>query len=106
MSITILVLAATAVTVIALFATAVHPALRTAAAGTSSDNTAVGLGASAADTFVNGSRSHAPTRTDWQLATVSDLTDAEDLLDCLENQGFGERELVVLGNSTFAVRLR
>jgi predicted transcriptional regulator len=46
------------------------------------------------------------TRTDWQLTTVSRLCDAEELLDVLENQGFAERELVVLGNSTFAVRWR
>jgi hypothetical protein len=43
---------------------------------------------------------------EWQLTTVSCLCDAEDLLDVLENQGVAERELVVLGNSTFAVRWR
>jgi hypothetical protein len=46
------------------------------------------------------------TRADWQLTTVSSLGDAEELLDVLENQGATERELVVLGNSTFAVRWR
>jgi hypothetical protein len=45
-------------------------------------------------------------RTDWQLATVSALSDAEELLDVLESQGHTERELVVLGNSCFAVRWR
>jgi hypothetical protein len=43
---------------------------------------------------------------EWQLTTVACLTDAEELLDTLENQGVAERELVVLGNSTFAVRWR
>ncbi len=45
-------------------------------------------------------------RTNWQLTTVSCLCDAEELLDVLENQGYEERELVVLRNSTFAVRWR
>ncbi len=45
-------------------------------------------------------------RADWQLTTVDELCDAEELLDVLENQGYEERELVVLGNSTFAVRWR
>ena len=40
------------------------------------------------------------------MTAVNDLTDAEDLLDCLENQGIDERELVILGNSCFAVRWR
>ena len=44
--------------------------------------------------------------TEWQLTTVNDLTAAEELLDCLENQGIAERELVVLGDSCFAVRWR
>jgi hypothetical protein len=61
----------------------------------------------AAETLATG-RHAAPvaTRTDWQLATVSALSDAEELLDMLENQGFEERELLVLGNSCFAVRWR
>lgn len=46
------------------------------------------------------------TRTEWHLTTVSALCDAEDLLDTLENQGVAEREMVVLGNSCFAVRWR
>jgi hypothetical protein len=53
--------------------------------------------------------SSAPTGapcSEWQLTTVSDLSDAEELLDVLENQGIVERELVILGNSTFAVRWR
>ena len=48
----------------------------------------------------------ARARTDWQLVTVDDLTKAEELLDSLESCGFEDRELVVLGNSCFAVRWR
>ncbi|QJW96852.1 hypothetical protein [Frigoriglobus tundricola] len=60
----------------------------------------------AAETLTSG-RDLAPvTRTEWQLTTVSALSDAEELLDVLENQGVNERELVVLGNSCFAVRWR
>jgi hypothetical protein len=61
----------------------------------------------AAETLV-GDCHCTPTGTgaDWRLTTVSSLGDAEDLLDVLENQGVGDRELVVLGNSTFAVRWR
>lgn len=46
------------------------------------------------------------TRADWQLTTVDDPTDAEDLLDSLECRGYADRELVVLGNSCFAIRWR
>jgi len=75
--------------------------LHTALAG---QGTAVGLGDPAADTVAGGVR--APRRSDWQLTTVDDLTAAEDLLDCLEAHGYEDRELVVTGNSTFAVRWR
>jgi len=66
--------------------------------------TAVGLADPAADTVASGGRT--AKATDWQLTTVDDLTAAEDLLDCLEAHGYEERELVVTGNSTFAVRWR
>ena len=42
----------------------------------------------------------------WNVTSVPALSDAEDLLDALEMNGFSERELIVLGNSTFAVRWR
>ncbi|MBA4067896.1 MAG: hypothetical protein C0501_30185 [Isosphaera sp.] len=61
---------------------------------------------SASATGTDEHRAFALPRADWQLATVADLTAAEDLLDCLENQGYEERELVVLGNACFAVRWR
>ncbi len=60
----------------------------------------------AAETLTTGRHLTPSTRTDWQLTTVSALSDAEELLDMLENQGIEERELVVLGNSCFAVRWR
>jgi hypothetical protein len=59
-----------------------------------------------AETLASGRHLAPATRTDWQLTTVSDLSDAEELLDMLENQGVTESELVVLGNSCFAVRWR
>ena len=42
----------------------------------------------------------------WQTVTVEDLTVARDLLDLLEATGFAERELVLVGDSTFVVRWR
>jgi hypothetical protein len=71
-----------------------------------SEQTAIGLGDPAADTLSHGNYPQAANSTDWHMTTVDDLTDAESLLDCLENQGIEERELVVLGNSCFAVRWR
>jgi hypothetical protein len=101
MSLTILLIAATVagISAVAVMATIHHaePALAT-------DNTVVGLGD--ADTLVSADRRSSPVRTDWQLTAVDDLTHAEELLDCLENQGYTERELVVMGNSSFAVRWR
>jgi hypothetical protein len=47
-----------------------------------------------------------PALAEWHLLTVSALCEAEDLLDCLEAQGYQERELIVLGNCCFAVRWR
>ena len=41
---------------------------------------------------------------EWQLHTVTSLADAEAYLDCLERQGVQERELVILGEASFAVR--
>lgn len=42
----------------------------------------------------------------WQSATVFDLAAAEELLDRAEEEGYAERELLVLGNETFVVRWR
>jgi len=48
----------------------------------------------------------APIGTPWQTKTLSNLRHVEDLLDCLEAQGIKEREVHILGESTFAVRWR
>lgn len=42
----------------------------------------------------------------WQTVTVEDLTLARDLLDWLEAAGYAERELVLIGDSSFVVRWR
>ncbi len=67
--------------------------------------TAVGLADPAVDTMT-GPRNGGGLTCDWQLTTLSALGDAEELLDYLEVHGYEERELVVLGNSCFAVRWR
>jgi len=103
MGITLFVVAGAAVTLTAAYVMTGRSAVHAALAG---QNTAVGLNDAAAETLATGGQAKSPAKTDWQLATVDDLTNAEDLLDCLEAQGFTERELVVLGNSCFAVRWR
>ncbi|AMV29034.1 hypothetical protein VT84_31860 [Gemmata sp. SH-PL17] len=70
------------------------------------ENTAVGLADPSADTLATGHRSEPVVQNDWQLTTVGALSEAEEMLDMLEYQGYSERELVVLGNSCFAVRWR
>ena len=101
MGITALAIAATAALVSAACAVATRSGIHTALA---SQGTAVGLADPAADTVAGGTRSR--RSTDWQLTAVDDLSAAEDLLDCLEAHGFEDRELVVTGNSSFAVRWR
>jgi hypothetical protein len=101
MAITLFVVAGAAVSLTALYMVATQTSVRPALAG---ESTVVGLADPAAETLVGGAA--ARPRADWQLTTVEDLTDAEDLLDCLEAQGYEDRELVVLGNSSFAVRWR
>lgn len=78
-----------------------HPTGQTSLSG---QNTLVGLGDPAAETLSGGSGKKA--RADWGMATLTTLAEAEDVLDWAENHGFAERELVVLGNSSFAVRWR
>ncbi|HVL11081.1 MAG TPA: hypothetical protein VM529_00855 [Gemmata sp.] len=60
----------------------------------------------AAETLDGHSGPPQPALTDWNVATVETLGDAEDLLDALEAQGVEQRELVILGNATFAIRWR
>lgn len=101
MGITLLILGGVAVALTAVYVMTSRSAAHAALAG---QNTVVGLNDPAAETLVCGSSS--PVRTEWQLTTVTNLSEAEDLLDSLEAHGFTERELVVLGNSCFAVRWR
>ncbi len=71
--------------------------------------TTISTRADAASETIITARQTIPTEavpTEWQLTSVASLSEAEDFLDVLENQGFAERELVVLGNSTFAIRWR
>jgi hypothetical protein len=50
---------------------------------------------------------HPPPAADgWRTVTVCGLAAAEDLLDLLEATGYEEQELIVLGDSRFAVRWR
>lgn len=103
MTLTLLIAAAATLAVSAYYVVAV----RTAEPVLAGENTVVGLGEAMTDTLRStGDHLRPHLRTDWQLTSVDDLTAAEDLLDCLENQGYSERELVVLGNSSFAVRWR
>ncbi|HEY3787245.1 MAG TPA: hypothetical protein VGL71_00265 [Urbifossiella sp.] len=101
MAITMFIAVGAAVSISALFALAVRTQAHPALAG---ENTLVGLHDAGAETLVGGG----PSRViaDWQLTNVADLTDAEELLDSLEACGYLDRELVVLGNSSFAVRWR
>ena len=101
MAITLFIVAGTAVSLSVLYVMATQAAVRPALAG---DNTVVGLADAASETLRTGAPAQA--RTDWQLATVNDLANAEDLLDSLESHGYEDRELVLLGNSCFAVRWR
>ena len=47
-----------------------------------------------------------PPVREWQTATLTNLREVEDLLDALEAQGVKEREVVAIGDTTFAVRWR
>ena len=102
MSITLLLIVAAAVSISAVAVMAVREA-EPALVG---QNTAIGLADAGSETLVGHGGRMSPVRTDWQLTAIDDLTHAEELLDCLENQGYAERELIVMGNSSFAVRWR
>lgn len=103
MTLTLLIVAAATLAVSAYYVVAVRAAEPVLAG----ENTVVGLGDAASETLRTSTGRRLPHHgTDWQLTSVDDLTAAEDLLDSLENQGYTERELVVMGNSSFAVRWR
>lgn len=97
MALTAFLVVAVALTAAGVVATrsGVHAAL-------ASQGTVVGLADD--DTLVE--KRDTRRATEWQLTCVADLNAAEDLLDCLEAHGYAERELVVTGNATFAVRWR
>jgi hypothetical protein len=46
------------------------------------------------------------TAREWHVTSLKNLSEVEDLLDCLESQGYAEREVIVQGNDSFAVRWR
>ena len=103
MMLTLLTVTATVITLTAVYVLTTRYEPAEALAG---ETTLVGLADPASETLAMN-RNFAPaTRSDWHLTTVSALSDAEELLDVLEYQGHSERELVVLGNSCFAVRWR
>ncbi len=81
---------------------------RQSAPALAGETTVVGLADPGAETLTGHGLTGGSIRTgaDWNLTAVAALCDAEDLLDILEKQGVAERELVVLGNSCFAVRWR
>jgi hypothetical protein len=64
----------------------------------------LGLSDPAADTLAGHHIATPAPSGDWQLRTLSSLSEAQDLLDCLEHHGVAERELVILGKASFAVR--
>ena len=69
------------------------------------DTTLVGLTDPAAETLSGDTKTPAPQR-EWHFTTVTALREAEELLDCLEVQGYQERELVLVGEACFAVKWR
>jgi hypothetical protein len=58
------------------------------------------------ETLVGNSGPAESVHGDWHVTQVDTLRDAEDFLDALEAQGVEYRELLILGNATFAVRWR
>jgi hypothetical protein len=92
-----------ALTAVFVVATQVHETVNPVL---TDETTMVGLADPASDTLC-GQHSATPAPAgEWCLRTVSRLRDAEELLDCLEAQGYHERELVILGQASFAVRWR
>jgi hypothetical protein len=63
----------------------------------------------AADTLSTSSeveKTTPPLGVAWQTKTLTNLRQVEDLLDCLEAHGVHERDVQILGESTFLVRWR
>lgn len=111
MTLTLLIVAAAAVAIAAVFAVSsksdVHAVLageHQVDPGLAGQNTLVGLADPAAETLSGGSARR--PQADWGMATMASMTEAEECLDWAEAHGFAERELLILGNSSFAVRYR
>ena len=102
MTLTIIALAGTFAALAAVYAVIKNAEPAEAPAGETTLSDAVAT----AETLAGGREMAPLPRNDWNLTTVTALNDAEELLDVLEMKGFAERELVVLGNSCFAVRWR
>jgi hypothetical protein len=102
MTLTILALTGTFVALAAVYSVITKAEAAEALAGETTLSDAMAT----AETLAGGREVPPLGRTDWNLTTVTALNDAEELLDVLEMKGFAERELVVLGNSCFAVRWR
>ncbi|MBX9580193.1 MAG: hypothetical protein K2X87_07770 [Gemmataceae bacterium] len=111
MTLTLWIVAAAAVTLIAAYVVSSNSDVHAVLAGDhpvapdlAGENTLVGLTDPAAETLSGGAARR--PKADWGMATMASLTEAEQCLDWAENRGFAERELVVLGNTSFAVRWR
>ena len=92
-----------ALTAVFVVATQVEEAVNPFLAG---EATSVELADPAAVTLTAVHAVTPPPVGEWELRTLSSLADAQDLLDCLERHGIAERELVILGKASFAVRWR
>jgi hypothetical protein len=58
----------------------------------------------AADTITSVAADTVFADEGWSVATLTRLSEVEDLLDSLEAHGIREREVRVMGNSSFRVR--
>jgi hypothetical protein len=93
----------TVVAILAAYMVATHWTPEVALAG---DHTVVGLSDPASETMTSHRSSSSTIASDWHLTSVNNLTAAEEMLDCLEGRGVVDRELIILGNASFAIRWR
>jgi hypothetical protein len=106
MTVMVLLISGISITIVAAYVAATRVYGVVAEPVLAGETTAVGLADPSSETMGERSGSASSLQTDWNLTTVSALSDAEEMLDYLEAQGYSERELMVLGNSCFAVRWR
>jgi hypothetical protein len=102
----VMLFAVVATTAVALATLALHALSRRSAPA--ADLTGLSLTALPGAEQPCGSGEHKPLvdPSVWHSATVTELHEAEELLDWAECAGFEERELLVLNDSTFLVRWR